>query len=179
MTDITISEDTGLQDILQVERSAFGDRGDEIADLVSALLTDPSANPLLSLVARLDGKPVGHILFTRADVEGHSISVSLLAPLAVVPEAQGRGIGGALIEEGCGRLREAGTGLVFVLGHEKYYPRHGFTPAGIHGRQAPYPIPPEHAGAWMVRELCTGLMGQIRGTVVCADAIDDPRHWRE
>lgn len=33
-----------------------------------------------------------------------------------------------LIDEGSKKLKEIGVEIVFVLGHENYYPRYGFTP---------------------------------------------------
>ena len=166
-----------LEGVLCVEREAFG--GDEEAELVRDLLNDPSSHPLLSLVARDGDRPVGHILFTAARLDGVSrdVSVAILAPLAVVPEEQRSGIGGSLIEEGIARLGESGVELVFVLGHPEYYPRHGFEPAGRLGLAAPYPITPEDA--WMVRALRPGVIGRVRGTIVCAQAMDRPEYWRE
>ena len=72
-----------------------------------------------------------------------SVSVRILAPLAVLPEAQSTGIGGQLIKEGLNQLKKSGVDLVFVLGHPDYYPRSGFTTAGVLGYEAPYPIPEE------------------------------------
>jgi predicted N-acetyltransferase YhbS len=99
--------------------------------------------------------------------------------LAVHPEYQNSGIGGQLINEGIKRLREAGVDLVFVLGHPGYYPKYGFSAAGVRGLAAPYPIAPENSGAWMVQEIHPGVFGRVSGRVVCADALNDPRHWRE
>ena len=166
-----------LEDVLLVERLAFG--GEEEAGLVRALLDDPSALPLLSLLAREDGRAVGHALFTAARLEDASddVAASLLAPLAVVPDRQCRGIGGLLIEQGVTRLTGAGVGIVFVLGHASYYPRHGFEPATPQGFLAPYPISPDEA--WMVRPLRSGILGKTRGRVVCAGALDRPEYWRE
>jgi putative acetyltransferase len=70
-----------------------------------------------------------------------------------------------------------GVELVFVLGHPSYYPRHGFEPAIRLGLMAQYPISPEEA--WMVRALRPGVIGQVRGTVVAADAMNRPEYWRE
>ena len=63
---MTIAEATNADrdDVLHVERAAFPD--EDVAALVAALLDDPSARPLLSLLAREEGKPVGHILFSAA-----------------------------------------------------------------------------------------------------------------
>ncbi len=166
-----------LDEVLSVEREAFGE--DDEADLVRNLLNDPSARPLLSLVAQDGDRIVGHILFTAARLEGASrdVSVAILAPLAVVPEAQRRGIGGNLIEHGINRLGESGVELVFVLGHPEYYPRHGFEPASRLGLAAPYPISLEDA--WMVRALRPGVIGAVQGAIVCADAMSKPEYWRE
>jgi predicted N-acetyltransferase YhbS len=92
---------------------------------------------------------------------------------------RGGGIGGALIGEGLKRLAESGVGLVFVLGHPGYYAKFGFRPAGALGLEAPYPIPPAHADAWMVRELRPGLIGSVQGRIRCARTLDQPQHWRE
>lgn len=131
--------------------------------------------------AREDERPVGHILFTAARLEGaaNPASISLLAPLAVVPADQGRGVGGRLIEQGLQLLSESGVDLVFVLGHPQYSPRHGFEPAGRLGLAAPFPIPEEDADAWMVQALRAGVIGSVRGTLVCADSLNCPEHWRE
>lgn len=172
---------TGKEDldaILAVQEKAFGQ--EEEARLTADLLADPTAEPLLSLLALDEGEPVGHVLFTRVRIsDNDGISASILAPLAIVPEAQGQGIGGALIRDGLEKLRNAGTGLVFVLGHPGYYPRFGFRPAGVQGLQAPYPIPPEHAEAWMVQELKAGLLGTVTGTVCCAETMDKEEYWVE
>ena len=175
-----------LEDVLSVERAAFGQ--DDEAELVCALLADPSAEPRLSLLARVDDRPVGHVLFTAARIAdsvgpvldpSRPVSIVILAPLAVVPDAQRQGVGGRLIERGIHLLGHRGVGLVFVAGHPDYYPRHGFEPATPHGFSPPFPMPPEHEDAWMVRALREGLMGSLRGRVVCADAMNRPEYWRE
>jgi putative acetyltransferase len=170
---------TDIDDVLQVEKEAFG--YDKESKLVRELLDDPSAKPLYSLLAHNDDKAVGHVLFTSAQLENPSDcpSISILAPLAVIPDAQNQGVGGKLIAYGLRLLTENGVDLVFVLGHPGYYSRHGFKPAGVQGFEAPYPIPKEHADAWMVQELHPGVIGRVGGTIKCADMLQKPEHWRE
>ena len=177
--DIEEASDSDTPDVLFVERAAFG-RDDE-AELVQALLRDPTAQPRLSLLAREGDRPVGHVLFTAARVEDASYpgSMAILAPLAVLPDAQRRGIGRALVERGLELLRRAGIDLVFVLGHPDYYPRLGFEPAGRLGLSAPFPIPDENADAWMVQALQPNVIGSVRGTVSCADTMNRPELWSE
>ena len=161
---------------------AFGPaEGAEIVALVDALVADPTAGPSCSLVAGEAGEVVGHILFSAARIDGGppSLRAAILAPLAVAPAVQKRGIGGRLIGEGLSRQRADGIDLVFVLGHPSYYPRYGFHPAGVHGLAAPYPIPPENADAWMVQALRPGVLGTVNGRLRCARALDDPRYWVE
>jgi putative acetyltransferase len=171
--------ETDLNDVLSIERLAFG--YDKEANLVRDLLHDPSAKPLLSLLAFKKDRAVGHILFTTARLSGtqETASIVILAPLAIVPDAQKQGIGGKLIEQGLELLSKSGVDLVFVLGHPEYYPRYGFKPAGHLGFEAPYPIPDKYAGAWMVQAFRSGVIGTVSGKVICADELNKPEHWRE
>jgi putative acetyltransferase len=174
---IAATSDADLPDVLAVHRAAFGD--DEVADLVGAMVDDPSARPLWSLMAFDGDQPVGHILFSKARLTepDSPCQIAILAPLGVVPQARGRGVGGRLIAAGLRDLREAGVELVFVLGHPGYYPRHGFEPAGRLGLAAQHPIAEEHADAWMVQALRPGLLGSVQGRVVCSETLGRPEHW--
>ena len=174
-----MSSSTDLADIFRVHRQAFG--GTIEADLVAALLDDPTAQPLLSLVAVEDDQVQGHVLFTsvRLTAPPGAEGAAILAPLAVVPAAQGKGLGGKLIEAGLDHLRQAGVALVFVLGDPAYYRRFGFQPAGRQGLLAPYPLAREQAGAWMVQALRPGLLGRTKGTVTCCDTLMQPALWKE
>jgi len=176
--NIRIATEADRDEVLRVEREAFGEeKSGEIVPLVKNLLNDPSAMPLLSLIAEKDGVALGHILFTKVTIG--NTSAMILAPLAVTPENQAQGIGGQLINAGLKTLAERGVELVFVLGHPTYYPRHGFSPAGLHGFDTPYPIPKKNAGAWMVQELREGLLGTVKGMLICANALNKPEYWRE
>lgn len=171
-----------LNAIFDLAVSAFGkSEGLEIIQLVDDLLTDVTAQPVLSLVATTNELVVGHVLFSTARLKppGHNLSAALLAPLAVHPDFQSRSIGGQLVMEGLRQLSDSHVDLVFVLGHPGYYPRFGFTPAGITGFPAPHPIPQKNADAWMVQELCPGVIGHTSGQVICADSLTDPKYWRE
>jgi predicted N-acetyltransferase YhbS len=171
-----------FQGISDLAMSAFGiAEGPEIVQLIGDLSADVTAQPVLSLVAVINESVVGHVLFSAVRLEppGQNISATILAPLAVRPDFQSQGIGGQLISEGLRQLSGSGVDLVFVLGHPGYYPRFGFSAAGIKGFQAPYPIPPKNAEAWMVLELRPGIIGITSGQVICADALADPRYWRE
>ena len=172
----TITED--LKDILYVEHEAFS--RDSEPQLTKDMLSDQSAQPCVSLLAYVDNQPVGHILFTHGYLTNNpKVEVSFLAPLAVVPKFQRQGIGGALIKKGLKILAKSGIGLVFVVGHPQYYPRHGFTPASKLGFEPTYPIPKEVADAWMVQALRPGIIGSVSGKVICCDVMNKPEVWKE
>ncbi|MDQ0317241.1 GNAT family N-acetyltransferase [Amorphus orientalis] len=171
------AQDGDLDAVLEVERRAFGQ--DDEADLVRRVLADPSADPVLSLVA-VDGDRIeGHVLFSAARVETGTtgLPASMLAPLAVDPDHQRTGIGSRLVEAGLDRLRQAGCGLVFVFGDPAYYGRFGFEPAMAAGFPPPCPIATEHADAWQVVRLAPEVGGGEGGRVVCADSFMVPALW--
>ncbi|RKR63916.1 putative N-acetyltransferase YhbS [Yokenella regensburgei] len=130
--NIYINEEN-IEDILQVEHvitEAFGSR--EEADLVSALRDDSGWIPALSLVAKDEkGNIVGHALCTRSSIGTHPSLT--LAPVAVLPEHQGKGIGCDLIKACIDIGRKMGEKTMTVLGHPGYYPRFGFEQASIYG----------------------------------------------
>ncbi|MDO5405974.1 MAG: N-acetyltransferase [Eubacteriales bacterium] len=111
-------------------------------NLVNELRKSNSFIPELSLVAVEDEKVVGHILFTKAYVNG--VEVLALAPLAVLPEYQNRGIGLALIKQGHRIAYRLGYEYSVVLGHSKYYPKAGYIPASQYGIRAPFEVEDEN-----------------------------------
>ncbi|HTC36285.1 MAG TPA: N-acetyltransferase [Bryobacteraceae bacterium] len=150
-----------------VNEAAFG-RPDE-ADLVDALRNEGAV--LASLVAEIDGRAVGHILFSRMWIEtaGERVPAVALAPVAVLPEHQRLGIGRKLIERGLDFLRTQAERIVIVLGEPEYYSRFGFSTEKA--RLLASPFPPE---AYMALELRAGALDGVRGKVSYAAAFGIP-----
>jgi len=174
---IRTTTEVDKNDIFKVEAEAFG--YDKEAKLVESLLSDPTAKPHVSLLAIENEEAIGHILFTAGKIIGSDHKVSILAPLAVVPNAQQKGIGGKLIQAGLKYLTEMNIELIFVLGHPTYYPKFGFIPAHRYDLKAPYPIPEKHADAWMVQSLNGTDLNSVSGTFICADELNKLEHWQE
>jgi predicted N-acetyltransferase YhbS len=82
----------------------------------------------LSLVAEVDGNVIGHVLFYPFDtiVNNKVLKAVCLAPIAVHPEYQNRGVGSELINEGHRIAKEKGYKFSFLYGHRSYYPRFGY-----------------------------------------------------
>ncbi|HUR21613.1 MAG TPA: N-acetyltransferase [Vicinamibacterales bacterium] len=154
--------------IIRVNRLAFG--GEEEARLVE--LIRRAGIVIASLVAEDDaGEIVGHILFSPATIltAVTEIQVASLAPVAVVPPQQRRGIGSMLIEQGLQACRRAGYRAVIVVGHPEYYPRFGFTHAAVAQLTNPFCA----TDAFMGLELARGsLAGLEDGRVVYPDAFN-------
>jgi putative acetyltransferase len=101
----------------------------------------------LSWVAVRDDQVVGHVLFTPAVIESETRVVHGmgLAPLAVLPEVQGQGIGSQLVRAGLAEMAQAKQPFVIVLGHPGYYPRFGFVRASGYGIVSEYENVPDEA----------------------------------
>lgn len=164
MPDILIRQETSkdFQEVYSLVKEAFASAehsdGAE-QDLVVALRKGNAFIPELSLVAEIDGRIVGHIMFTVAKVGDQAELV--LAPLAVLPENQKQGIGSALIREGHRIARELGYQYSIVLGSEHYYPRLGYTPAEQWGIRAPFEVPSENFMAIRLSEAAKPVSGVV------------------
>jgi putative acetyltransferase len=147
-----------IEGIRAVNRAAFGQ--DAEARLVDRLREEEYAR--VSLVAEIEGRIVGHILFSELPIvtDERSVSAVALAPMAVVPELQRRGIGSALVQCGIGACRGAGYKAIIVLGHRAFYPRFGFSSDLARNVKAPY-----SGDDFMALELEAGAVAKSRGRV--------------
>jgi putative acetyltransferase len=118
---------------------------------------------LVSLVAVENDTIVGHILFSLVTIDGSTIPGMSLAPMAVLPEYQRRGIGTNMVRQGIARLREEGCPFVVVLGHPDYYPRFGFVPASLYGLTSQWEGVPDEA--FMVIIIDENSMNGAHGVV--------------
>jgi putative acetyltransferase len=146
--------------VRNVHELAFGQPQE--AHLVEALRA--AASPLVSLVAEVDGEVIGHILFSPVTIEPAVPDLwgMGLAPLAVLPRDQRKGVGSELVRAGIEDCRRLEQDFIVVLGHALYYPRFGFVPASTVGLRSEYPVPDD---VFMALELRVGALGPRRGLV--------------
>jgi putative acetyltransferase len=146
--------------IHRVIAAAFKSRAE--AELVDKLRANRRF--AVSLVAVQGGAVVGHVLLTDVTVAGHGPVPrgAGLAPLAVRPTFQGRGIGAMLVRAVLERALRGGYGFVCLLGDPAYYLRFGLRPAAALGLVSEFDAPPE---AFLAIELAPGALAGVSGTV--------------
>lgn len=144
--------------IRSVNENAFS-RPDE-AGLIERLRSEGVV--LASLIAEIQDRPVGHILFSRMwiDTTAGAVPAVALAPMAVRAEYQRQGIGQQLVQHGLDLLRGQGEQIVIVLGHPDYYPRFGFSVENARYLESPF-----RPDAFMAMELVPGALAGIQGKV--------------
>jgi len=129
------------------------------ARLVDALRANGKA--WVSLVAEADAHVVGHILFSPVTLTGHPLVGVGLAPVAVVPGLQKRGVGKLLVWKGIEVCRQRKYPFVVVLGEPAYYQQFGFLRATLRQLQNEYGVDEE----FMVLQLSENVLPASGGLV--------------
>jgi putative acetyltransferase len=130
------------RDVEQVRRlhlAAFGEHGHTVNAIVDDLRPTIVELGGSSIVAEADGEVVGHVMITASllDTASRLVPAPVLSPLAVLPERQRAGLGGALVRQALDTLATAGAPFVLLEGDPRYYSRLGFRPAGEFGFRKP------------------------------------------
>ncbi|TWT91152.1 hypothetical protein Mal64_15510 [Pseudobythopirellula maris] len=150
-----------------------------VAELAVSLLT--TTPETLSLVAEQKGDNgeagvVGHVALSPVTEAGQPDAVGyLLAPLAVWPDQQKRGVGSRLVEEGVERLRAEGAPLLLVYGDPNYYGRFGFTADAADRYRPPYPL--QYPFGWQALALRDRPTPETPLDLGCVAPLCDPRLW--
>ena len=115
--------------IAEIHREAFYSHGyGSEAGLAAILRQSLDFDPELSLIAEVDGTPVGHVLFFpfRMRLMGETLLAVGVGPLSVLLAYQKMGIGGMLLEHGHRLAKEKGYKLSFLYGDPEYFTRFGY-----------------------------------------------------
>lgn len=165
---IRTEQESDRKDLEHILHQAFG--SDAEANLVDRLREGDI--PLLSLVAEIDKIIVGHILFSPVTLAGATTTITMagLAPMAVLPTWQNKGIGSKLVQAGLKECKKAGYDAVVVLGHPRFYTRFGFIPSVAYNIQSEYDVPAE---AFMIKPLTKEVLAGCEGTIKYHQAFNE------
>jgi predicted N-acetyltransferase YhbS len=162
-------EVNGRIQIYEVNKLAFQQENE--GKLIEKIRKSENFVPELSIVAEVDNRIVGHILFSKIIIIGNSDYESLaLAPMAVIPEFQRRGIGSELIKIGMEKAKELGFDSIIVIGHKEYYPKFGFQRASRWDIKCPFEVPDD---VFMAIELTEKALEGKAGTVKYPDEFNE------
>ncbi len=127
----------------------------------------------LDFVAEIDGKIVGHVIYSRAYIlqcNNEKKEVINFGPLSVLPEYQKQGIGSALMKYSIECAKELGYGAMLFFGHPTYYPRFGFVEAKEFGITTAWGA---NFPAFMAMELKKGYLEGVNGRYIESKIYDE------
>lgn len=149
--------------------------GSDIIALIEEIRDSKYYIPELSFVAELDGKIVGHFLFSHFplspskdggyDEKGQS-EVVMLAPVSVHADYFRRGIGKAMLTLGIQKVREMGYKGITVEGNYRFYNQVGFQTSSNYNIYPTSGWPMEEPRCMMCQETYEGSLDGISGYVV-------------
>ena len=166
--------------IAQMFEEAFSasegaEEGALIGKLARDMLSD-TPDTDLHVYTTWDGATLaGAIIFSRLHVPNDHRSVFLLAPVAVAPDQQGKGVGQSLLRYGLSEMRREGADVAVTYGDPAYYGKVGFKPVTTETVPAPRPL--QMPEGWLAQSLNDAPLDPIKGPAHCAAAIDDPAYW--
>lgn len=163
--------DTSL-DAIEAAFSDVAESNHDEQELVKKLRKAPEYNYELEVVAKNDdGEVIGHIMLSEiAIVSGDNRYTALaLAPLSVLADYRGKGIGKALIQAVEERAKAQDYSTIIVLGDPSYYGKFGYEEAQDFEISNPFDVPSKF---FMVKFLWDQLLEQPKGDVIYPEAFN-------
>ena len=129
--------------------------------------TNPDFIPELNLVMEEDGRLIGHVMFSRAELvldDGTKRPSWTFGPISIRPDYQHKGYGLKLLQHALEKARQLGIGFLCMEGNINFYRHAGFDLAsklGIH-----YHAEPRNAEVpyFLAQELIPGWLNGIEAT---------------
>lgn len=144
------------------EKEGLSDHREQF--LVSKLRNRSEFIPELSLVAEIENQIVGHVLLTKVSIvsKTNNYPTLALAPLAVLPNFQKKGIGSALMVEAHKMAKVMGFHSIIILGNPDYYSRFGYETLSRFGISLPFDVPEKYClGAELVVDALKDKSGEV------------------
>ncbi len=175
--NIRVATNRDRDSIYQIHYSAFPATERElIAQLAVNLLAKVTTPPIISLVAEIKNRVVGHVACSPVfTAEAKDCLGYILAPLAVRPEYQKSGFGAQLVKQSIQQLSQMDVNILLVYGDPNYYGRFDFRTDLAEGYLPPYEL--EYAFGWQALKLNDSEIANLPVQITCVDALDNPQLW--
>lgn len=165
--------------ITQLFASVFAEsesqtEGQLIGKLAEDLFETTDEHDLLNYVADDDGQLVGSIFFSRLAFED-TLDAFMLAPVAVLTDRQGIGVGQALIRHGLQDVKEQGVRTVLTYGDPAFYQKVGFRQISHETVKPPFKL--SQPEGWLGQSLVGNPIAALIGGCSCVEAFNDPAYW--
>lgn len=156
------------------ERTGYSDGNGEVA-LINEIRAGRYYRPDLSFVALLDGKLVGHFMFSDFPLSPEKTGgydpdaktdLIMLAPVAVHTDYYRQGIGETMLRLGLAVAKEQDCKGITVEGDFHFYNRLGFETSKDYGIQATCGYPMEEPRCMMCMETRPGSLTGVQGYIV-------------
>lgn len=147
--------------------------GTDIVALIEEIRVSEYYIPELSFVAELDGKIVGHFLFSHFPLsktdKGEHINnndIVMLAPVSVHADYFHRHIGSTMLTLGIQKVKEAGFKGITVEGNFNFYNRVGFKTSSEYNIFPTSGIPLTEPRCMMCQETYKNSLKDVQGFIV-------------
>ncbi len=149
--------------------------GTDIIALIEEIRDSEYYIPELSFVAELDGKVVGHFLFSKfplsatkdgGERSSGEMDIVMLAPVSVHADYFRQGVGSAMLKLGIEKVKEKGYKGITVEGNYRFYNHMGFKTSSEFGIFPTSGIPMKEPRCMMCQEMYQGALDDIEGYVV-------------
>lgn len=149
--------------------------GTLIGDLVHQFLTITPKQDLRVFASTQGDKMMGGVIFSKMRFEQSDVNAWLLSPAAVVPSAQGTGVGQSLIRFAHQLLKNEGVQVVVTYGDIRFYSKVGYQP--ITEEVIPAPLPLSYPEGWIAQPLHGEALVPIQGKSFCVEALNNVVYW--
>lgn len=170
-------QEMDLSPIQRVIEAAFPDEEIEVIRLLASdLYSESRIKPIRSLVCEVDNQVIGYVSFSPIFLSlTHNINGYILAPLAVLPDHQKKGVGSKLISIGIDILTKEGVDVLLVYGDPDYYNRFGFKEDIASPFLPPYPL--KYPTGWQGILLSDINLPEPNIKFDCVRSLDKPYLW--
>jgi predicted N-acetyltransferase YhbS len=146
-----------------------------IGSLAHDLMTKADRNTLRVFIAQEKDIVVGCIFFSEMTFQKSSQKAYLLAPVAILTQYQGKGIGQKLIHFAHDILKKEGVDIVITYGDIRFYEKVGYLPISEEIIQAPLKL--SYPEGWLAQSLKQNPIQSIQGKSFCISEFNNPQYW--